>query len=362
MGAGTGADHPRLALDAVTRRFAGELAVEELSLEIAAGEVVCLLGPSGCGKTTTLRIAAGVERQDSGAVRVAGRVMSEGARHAPPEQRAVGLIFQDLALFPHLTALENVAFGLRALAAPARRARATRELARVDLGFAADRYPHQLSGGEQQRVALARAMAPEPGVLLMDEPFASLDQRLRDAVRDQALRLLKEDGAGVLLVTHDPEEALRMADRIALMRAGRIVQCATPQEVYRRPVDRQAAAFFTDLNVFEARVVDGAVSTPFGPIPAPHLTDGVAAEVAVRPHDVAVNARSPTDPSHLATARVSRARFLGARILVEARLEAGGALLQAEHISEDGVAAPRPGDEARLSIRPENCHVFAAKP
>ncbi|MEM9852605.1 MAG: ABC transporter ATP-binding protein, partial [Pseudomonadota bacterium] len=273
---------PRLELENVSRAFAGRAVVEAVSLRLSAGEVVCLLGPSGCGKSTTLRIAAGVDRQDAGRVLIDGEEVSSARFHAPPEARGVGLMFQDFALFPHLRVGENVGFGLRGRDP----ARVHDLLARVDLASYERAFPHQLSGGEQQRVALARALAPRPRVLLMDEPFSGLDDRLRDEVRDRTLALLRDEDSAVLMVTHEPAEALRMADRIALMRAGRVVQAAPPLQVYTTPVDREAAAFFSDVNVITARVADGSAQTPFGPFVAPGLADGQAVEVVIRPQHV----------------------------------------------------------------------------
>ena len=351
---------PRLELDGVARRFGDVYAVDGVSLSIAQGEVLCLLGPSGCGKSTTLRIAAGVERQDKGEVRVDGRLVSGDGLHEPPEQRSVGMMFQEFALFPHLTALENVAFGLRGKGGYERRARAQAELERVGLASAAARYPHQLSGGEQQRVALARAVATQPSVLLMDEPFSSLDHRLRDAVRDEALALLKDVGAGVLLVTHDPEEAMRMADRIALMRKGRIVQIGAPYYVYNHPLDRAAAAFFSDLNVIHGVVRQAQTETPFGRFLTPGMADGTDVEVIVRPQHLKIDIgprppRESAETGSAARGRVARARFIGGHSLIETRMEHDGSVLLA---STPGAFLPEPGSPLWLSLRRDRCHVF----
>lgn len=208
---------PRLETRNLTRRFDGRDVVSDVSLSIRPGQVTCLLGPSGCGKSTTLRMIAGIERQDSGEIIVDGGLIAGGGVMLPPERRGIGLMFQDFALFPHLSVLDNVAFGLQG-PKPQRRARVSELLDKVDLLRFIDAFPHQLSGGEQQRVALARALAPRPRVMLMDEPFSGLDNRLRDGIRDETLDLLKAEETAVLLVTHEPEEAMRMADEIALDR------------------------------------------------------------------------------------------------------------------------------------------------
>ncbi|MEL6316205.1 MAG: ABC transporter ATP-binding protein [Pseudomonadota bacterium] len=349
----------RLSLEAVTRVFGGARAVDDVSLEIARGELVCLLGPSGCGKSTTLRIAAGVERQDAGVVRIDGRAVSDGRSHAPPERRGIGLMFQDFALFPHLTAAENVAFGVRG---SDRTAVAERWLERVGLGGRGGAYPHELSGGEQQRVALARALAPRPGVVLMDEPFSALDPRLRDQVRDETLSLLKESGASVLMVTHDPDEALRMSDRIALMREGRIVQIGAPYHVYNHPVDRRAAAFFSDLNVIHGTVASQQTETPFGRFLTPGLADRADVEVIIRPQHLKIDMDGPDGgPADsagngvAARGAVTRARFMGAHSLIEVRMDYDGSVLRA---TQPGAFLPETGAPLWLSLRRDRCFVF----
>ena len=227
----------RLTLEGVTRRFGRVTALEAIDLDIAPGEIVSLLGHSGCGKTTLLRIAAGVEVPSAGRVLVDGREVASPTVFVPPEKRSIGLMFQDYALFPHLTILQNVMFGLTALDRREREQEARAALARVGLEHLAESYPHEASGGEQQRVALARAIVPRPGILLMDEPFSGLDSRLRDSVRADTLSVLRETGATALVVTHDPEEAMRISDRIVLMRRGRIVQQGSAQDLYDRPAE-----------------------------------------------------------------------------------------------------------------------------
>ena len=355
---------PRLALEAVSRAFDGAAAVNDVSLTVDAGEVVCLLGPSGCGKSTSLRIAAGVERQDAGRVLIDGQPVSDDRGHAPPEGRSVGLMFQDYALFPHLTVAENVAFGLRGRRARDREAVVADYLQRVGLKGYGEKYPHQLSGGEQQRVALARALAPRPRVMLMDEPFSGLDTRLRDEVREETLSILKREGTAVLMVTHEPDEAMRMADRIALMRAGRIVQVGAPYHVYNYPVDRKAAAFFSDLNVIHGVVKDRQTDTPFGLFLTPKLRDDADVEIIARPQHIKIvedagqaGSRplvTPADgmPAH---GRVLRARFTGAQSLIEVTMDHDGSVLK---VTVPYAWLPEPGTPVWLSLRRDRCFLF----
>lgn len=351
---------PRLAMTGITRVFDGATVVDGVSLEVRAGEIVCLLGPSGCGKSTTLRIAAGVDQQTSGVVSLNGQDVSDDRRHAPPEERSVGLMFQDFALFPHLTVAENVAFGLRSR--KDRAVMAAEYLKKVDLDGFGEKYPHQLSGGEQQRVALARALVTKPQVMLMDEPFSGLDNRLRDAVRDQTLAILKAENAGVLLVTHDPEEALKMADRVALMRDGKIVQVGVPYNVYNRPVDRAAAAFFSDVNVIHGEVKNHQTDTPFGLFLAPTLVDGADVEIIVRPEhlkvDLAKDGQKP-EPSALtgvaAAGTVIRSRFIGSESMIEVRMDHDGSALTA---TVPGAFLPEAGASIFLSLKRDHCHLF----
>ena len=351
---------PRLSLDGLSCAFDDVQAVDDLSIDIRGGEIVCLLGPSGCGKSTTLRIAAGVEHQQKGRVLVEGRAVSDAAVHLPPEARSIGLMFQDFALFPHLTVAENVAFGLKG-AKRDRGAVVQEYLKRVGLPGFDGKYPHMLSGGEQQRVALARALAPKPRVMLMDEPFSGLDNRLRDEVRDEALSILKDEGAAVLLVTHEPGEAMRMADRIALMRAGRIVQVGAPYHIYNYPVDREAAGFFSDINVVHGVVQSRQTDTPFGLFLTPGLVDQAEVEIIIRPQHLDIHEDTGTAPPGSAECgvhargRVERARFMGAQSLIEVRMDHDGAVLRA---TVPHAFLPEKGTPLWLGLRRDRCFVF----
>mgnify|MGYP000129273040 CR=1 FL=1 len=353
---------PRLEIRNMVRHFDGRAVVDDVSLSIQAGQVTCLLGPSGCGKSTTLRMIAGVEMQDSGEIYVDGKLICDTIFRVPPERREIGLMFQDFALFPHLSVADNVGFGLKG-SKDEKRQRVEELLARVDLLRFIDGFPHQLSGGEQQRVALARALAPRPRIMLMDEPFSGLDNRLRDGIRDETLSLLKEEDTAVLLVTHEPEEAMRMADEIALMRGGKIVQQGAPYNVYNRPVDHAAVAFFSDTNVLQARVQGALADTVFGEFLAPGQPDGTDVDIVFRPQhlkidfDRAGSGPLPT-PSDGVAARgtVLRARFLGHESLIEFKMDHDGSVLRA---TVPNVFLPEAGRVMWLTVKRNRCFVFA---
>jgi iron(III) transport system ATP-binding protein len=269
-----------IRLDSVGKRFGDVVAVDRASLCVDRGEAVALLGPSGCGKTTLLRLVAGFERPDSGSVEVAGRLVSAEGAWVPPEQRRVGMVFQDYALFPHLTVAENVGFGLSRRERPGR---VPKLLSIVGLDGLGGRYPHELSGGQQQRVAVARALAPAPELVLLDEPWSNVDPFLRESLRTEIAEIIRPLGVTVVLVTHDREEAFSLADRIALMRDGRVVQEGTSEELYFAPVSRWAAEFVGAGNVLTGKVVRGRVETAIGAFPANGASANGSARVLVRP-------------------------------------------------------------------------------
>jgi iron(III) transport system ATP-binding protein len=356
---------PRLEVRNITRVFGGRPVVRDVSLTVMPGQVTCLLGPSGCGKSTTLRIIAGVDWPDAGEIRIDGEVIVNPGTFVPPEKRGTGLMFQDFALFPHLSVFDNVAFGLTG-SRTEKRLRVRELLDKVGLVRYLDSYPHELSGGEQQRVALARALAPRPRIMLMDEPFSGLDNRLRDGIRDETLSILKDEGTAVLMVTHEPEEAMRMADEIALMRAGEIVQQGAPYNVYNAPVDREAAAFFSDINVITGRVQGLLTETAFGKFMAPGQADGTEVEIVIRPQHLKIDfdrgGQGPApSPEHGVWARgiVERARFIGKESLVEFRMEFDGSALKA---TVPSVFLPKPGTPLWIAIRRDRCFVFPVTP
>ncbi|MEL6888682.1 MAG: ABC transporter ATP-binding protein [Pseudomonadota bacterium] len=352
---------PRLEIRNLVRTFGDRRVVDGVSLSIEAGQVTCLLGPSGCGKSTTLRMIAGVEMQDSGEIHVDGQLICDTVFRVPPERREIGLMFQDFALFPHLSVADNVAYGLAGGRAD-KRARVEEMLARVHMARFIDAYPHQLSGGEQQRVALARALAPRPRIMLMDEPFSGLDNRLRDGIRDETLAILKEEDTAVLLVTHEPDEAMRMADEIALMRDGQIVQRGAPYNVYTRPADQKSVAFFSDANKLRATVEGALAMTAFGRFLAPGVPDGTEVDIVFRPQHVKIDfdragvgpAPTPAEGT-AARAQVVRARFMGHESLVEFRLDGDGTQMRA---TVPGVFLPQPDTVMWLRIRRDKCFVF----
>jgi iron(III) transport system ATP-binding protein len=327
----------------LVKRYAGRPVVEELSFEVAQGDILALLGPSGCGKTTTLRLIAGFEHLDQGQIIIDGRPVAGERLHLPPEQRRVGMVFQDYAIFPHLNVSQNIAFGL----SRGREARAQTEamLRLVGLSGAGEQMPHELSGGQQQRVALARALAPGPAVLLLDEPFSNLDTSLRVQVRAEVRELLKQNGATAIFVTHDQEEALFIGDRVAVMNQGRLEQTGAPDEVFHRPVSRFVAEFMGQTDFVAGTVVAGGVETALGFLAQPlALGPGSLVEVAVRPDDV----RLEPAVDGQETGRVVQRRFVGLANIYTVQL-ADGSLV---HSWQPHTLWFAPGQAVVASLRP----------
>ena len=304
----------------ISRSFGLTRAVDDVTLEVQTGEIFGVLGPSGCGKTTLLRLIAGFERPETGTVTVGGTLVAGDGTWVSPERRRIGMVFQDYALFPHLTVERNVGFGVpRGAGADTQRA-----LELVGLQHKADRHPHELSGGERQRVALARALAPGPEIVLLDEPFSNLDATLRADLRREVELILRDADTSAILVTHDQEEALSLADRLALMREGRIVQVGAPEEVYAQPSERWAAQFVGEVNVLPGVLRGDAVHTEIGSFDLASPAGGDAqgsVHVAVRPEQLEF--RQGREPN----AEVVEREFRGHDVLYRLRHRAGRTLL-----------------------------------
>lgn len=314
-----------LALDQLRHRYADTPVLDDVSFQLGEGRIGCILGPSGCGKTTVLRCIAGFERIEGGEIRAGDEVLSSPDRHLPPEERRIGMVFQDYALLPHLTAQQNVAFALHRHNAREAKALAAEFLDRVGLGRFATRHPHELSGGQQQRVALARALAPRPQLLLMDEPFSNLDVSLRSRLGSEIRELLRELNTTALVAMHDHHDAFALADDVGVLRRGRLLQWDTAYQVYHRPADRFVADFVGKGVWLEGRVQDDhSVHTVVGPISGrmkDKLPPGTLVDVLFRPDDVVHDDDSPLQ------AKVLAKQFKGSEFLYELMTESGARLL-----------------------------------
>ncbi|MBM3451382.1 MAG: ABC transporter ATP-binding protein [Armatimonadetes bacterium] len=331
----------------VSKRYGDVQAIHHLNLNVRAGEIVALVGPSGCGKTTTLRVLAGHEVPDAGEIEIGGQIVN-GSRWVAPESRGVGMVFQDYALFPHLTIADNVAFGLRRWGREQRSARVRAALALVDLADVAERSPHQLSGGQQQRVALARALAPNPNVILLDEPLSNLDTELRAQMRAELRRILKDAGMTAVFVTHDQEEAFAVADRIGVLSRGRLWQIGSPEEVYHAPACRFVADFIGEADFLPGEVRGGCVHTELGVVHCGGLPEGAGVEVMVRPSELKLR------PSHDGAAVVRARRFRGSEHVYEVALSSGTLV----HCLGQGQEPLPAGARVELSVATGNPVIF----
>lgn len=328
---------PAIQATDVEKSFGPTRAVAGADLRVDHGQLVALLGPSGSGKTTLLRVIAGFEAPDAGTVEIGGRRVAGDGAWEEPDRRRLGMVFQDGALFPHLTIADNVGFG------DPRAGRVQDCLELVGLADRARDFPHELSGGERQRVALARALAPEPEVVLLDEPFASLDAGLRLALREEVAQILRAAGASALLVTHDQEEALSLADSVSVMRDGAVAQAGTPEEVYGRPASRWVAEFLGDADVLPGTASGGVVDCELGRFPAERRLDG-AVEVVLRPESLAIGASA--GPGDAVDAMVISRSFYGHDQLLHLELPSG-LRLRSRSL---GFPAWHPGDRVRLWV------------
>ena len=310
---------PLLELDHITCGYQSHVpAIHDLSLRLHTGNIVCLLGPSGCGKTTTLRAIAGFEKVTSGEIRLQGQVLASSSVHIPPEQRRVGMVFQEYALFPHMSVEDNIAFGLYHWKPSDRQARIGDLLDLVGLSGLEHRFPHELSGGQQQRVAIARALAPNPLMLLLDEPFSNLDPDMTIKMRKELYRVLRQTQTTAILVTHDHEEAFAMADQVAVMQNGVLVQCDTPEMIYQQPSCSFVAEFIGQANTIPGVIHNGHIETEIGTFPnESHFQSQSRVLVMIRPTDIAFT------PAESGPGTIESRQFQGSQTLYTIRLQSG---------------------------------------
>jgi iron(III) transport system ATP-binding protein len=345
---------PVLSLQDVHKQFVpNQPVLQEITLQVESGSVVCLLGPSGCGKTTLLRLIAGFEEPSQGEIYLIKRLVSRPGLIVPPEKRHIGMVFQEYALFPHLTVAQNIQFGLFRWPLPWRRSRLVELLRLVGLEGMETRYPHELSGGQQQRIALARALAPNPQLLLLDEPFSNLDVNLRQQLREEMQSILAQADVTAVLVTHDQEEALSLGHRLAVIDQGHIVQYATPDEVVHQPRTRFVAQFLSLGHFIAGHIEDHCIATEMGSVPIASQANITAesrhVELLVRPERVQLCGNGDGTP-----VQVERVSFRGTRRLYTLRLPSGAKFCGLFH--QD--VALRSGDQIRVQLHPTDLVIF----
>ena len=343
----------------VVHSYTGSKVLNNLTLSIETGEFVCLLGPSGCGKTTTLKILSGLETPQQGTVSINGQVVVENGRNIiPPEKRGLGVVFQDFALFPHLTVAENIGFGLKGCSSTHCSCEINKALKYVDMTAFKEVYPSELSGGQQQRVSLARAIAPSPNLVLLDEPFSHLDSRLKETMRDQTLHVLKSVGAAGLMVTHDPEEAMFMADKIVVMNEGLIVQVGSPKDLYLNPASPFIAKFFGDVNSIFGVVKGEKIETAIGQVDATGLADGVNVHIMIRPEGIDFVKKNGKN-NHIVS--VEEVRMLGMTSLVHMNYVNEQGKTVHLHSRVYGQDLPNVGDSVAVNLKSEHTFVFVVE-
>ncbi|MDB5080285.1 MAG: putative transporter binding protein [Chloroflexi bacterium] len=348
-----------IRLDNVSKTYSGSSrpAVDNISFGLKSGELLALLGPSGCGKTTTLRLIAGFERPDRGQIQVKGQPVAAAGLSwwQPPEKRQLGVVFQDYALFPHLTVSQNIVFGLRRVSRQAAKERLAELLKVTGLTDFSHKYPHQLSGGQQQRVALARAMAPRPMALLLDEAFNSLDTTIRSAMHQEVRSILKAEGISAILVTHDQAEAFELADRMAVLNSGRIEQIGTPQGVFRQPANHFVAQFVGRANFLPARLEQGRVESELGRLSGQINLNADAVEAGdfdllLRPHEIELfPASNETGPVATVASRI----YAGAESLYSVQLSSTGQILEAASSKDFSI-----GQKVNLAAKPDVINLY----
>ena len=335
--------------------------VNNISFNIKKGELVCLLGPSGCGKTSTLRLIAGLETPSSGSIYIEGKCVTDDNTFIEPHKRGIGFLFQDFALFPHLTAQENIAWGLSGIGHIDKKFKIEELLKQTSLIEHKNKYPHELSGGEQQRVSLARALAPGPNLILLDEPFSSLDTNLRQYIRDETSRILKETDTTAIVVTHDPEEAMLIADKIILMNKGEIQQEGTAHEIYNNPKNNFVASFLGYVNQIEGIVRNDKIETIMGPIPNQNFSNNSSVSIIIRPRAISFSNKTPND-SRNKYAKIDSIKSIGAEIHTWLRLGTNEENYKKILSIQDQKPNLTKGDRVKINIDQKNIFIFKENP